>query len=206
MCHPMASGLIFCPLRYIFKLMKRIVKIAGCCLLLLQWLPAPAQNYVTPTGFKPQPGPHHFSYRLVSEHNGTKTYVLVFGKHEELIGGLTAFATEQHVRNARFTAIGDADSAKVGWYDRSRKQFKVITIAEPAEITSLIGDIAIYNDKPVVHAHINLATADGLVHGGHLLEAFIFPTLELMLTTEDTPLYKQLDEESQAALINPALR
>ncbi|MDB5024754.1 MAG: hypothetical protein JWP78_2509 [Mucilaginibacter sp.] len=40
-----------------------------------------------------------------------------------------------------------------------------------------------------VHAPINLAAQDGKVTGEHLLEAFISPTLEVMMTVEPKPLY-----------------
>jgi predicted DNA-binding protein with PD1-like motif len=43
--------------------------------------------------------------------------------------------------------------------------FKVIPVNSPSEISSLIGDIAIYNGKPAVQADINLASEDGTVRG-----------------------------------------
>ncbi|RYY34216.1 MAG: DUF296 domain-containing protein, partial [Sphingobacteriaceae bacterium] len=96
--------------------------------------------------------------KQIGQSGSSKTYVLIFAKGDEILSGLTEFAQKYNVKNARFTAMGDALSAKVGWYDKSKKMFKVIPITEPAEITSLVGDIAVYNDKPAVHAHINLAT------------------------------------------------
>jgi predicted DNA-binding protein with PD1-like motif len=94
---------------------------------------------------------------------------------------------------------------KFGWYDKSKKMFKVIPINNPSEITSLIGDIALYNGKPAVHAHINVAAEDGTVRGGHLLEAFISPTLEVMMTVEPEPLYKKFNSDMNLALIDPDL-
>ena len=68
-----------------------------------------------------------------------------------------------------------------------------------------MGDIAVYNGKPVAHTHVSLATFDGLVHGGHLFELFSGPTIELILTVEPTPLYKKLNTEFDAAIIDPDL-
>ena len=56
----------------------------------------------------------------------------------------------------------------------------------------------------MVHAHINLAAADGSVRGGHLLEAFVAPTLEVMVTVEPVPLYKKPDTEFGISIIDPA--
>ncbi|HEY5327904.1 MAG TPA: DUF296 domain-containing protein, partial [Mucilaginibacter sp.] len=124
----------------------------------------------------------------------------------EVMSGLTEFAEKYHVKSAHFTAIGDAGTAKVGWYDKSKKMFKINAINEQCEITSLIGDIALFNGKPVVHAHVNLASSDGLVHGGHLLEAFVTPTLEVMMTVEPVPLYKKFNPEFGGVLIDPAIK
>jgi predicted DNA-binding protein with PD1-like motif len=165
-----------------------------------------AQEYVSPT--RPpltgrSPG---VKVKLISADGPTKTYVLIFAKGDEVMSGLKEFAVKYNVKSAHFNAIGDAKSAKFGWYDISKKMFKLMQINEFAEITSLVGDITIYNDNPVVHAHINLATEDGMVHGGHLFEAFVSPTLQLMMTVEPAALYKRFDPESGILIIDPDLK
>ena len=179
--------------------MKYIITAAIC---LITTLAASAQEYVSPT--KPaetgkSPG---VKVKLLSQNGPVKTYAIIFAKGDEVLSGLTEFAQKYKVTSAHFTAIGDATSAKVGWYERSKKMFKVIPINEPAEITSLVGDIAMNEGKPVVHAHINLADKNGIVHGGHLLQAFIFPTLEVMMTVEPTTMYKKLYPEAGASIID----
>ncbi|WP_394020584.1 PCC domain-containing protein [Anaerococcus cruorum] len=42
---------------------------------------------------------------------------------------------------------------------------------ENLEITSLIGNITTFEDKPVVHTHITCANENSKVIGGHLGEA-----------------------------------
>ena len=168
---------------------------------------AQAQEYVSPASGKPvelgkAPG---MKVKLLSTTGQVKTYVLVFAKGDEVMSGLTEFAQKYHVTSAHYQAIGDALSARIGVYEYSRKQFKVIPITEPAEVTSLTGDIAVLNGKPAPHSHLNLAAADGSVRGGHLLELIIGPTLELFVTVEPTPLYKKLNTEFDANVIDPAL-
>jgi predicted DNA-binding protein with PD1-like motif len=165
---------------------------------------AQAQEYVSPT--KPaqtgrSPG---VKVKLLSTNGNVKTYAVIFSTGDEVVSGLTEFAQKYDVKSAHYTAIGDAKSAKVGWYDYGRKQFKVIPIGE-AEVTSMVGDIAVFNGKPVAHTHLNLATEDGISHGGHLLELLVGPTLEVFVTVEPTPLYKRLNPEFDAAVIDPSL-
>jgi predicted DNA-binding protein with PD1-like motif len=168
---------------------------------------AQAQEYVSPASTKPvvlgkAPG---MKVKLLSTSGTVKTYVLVFAKGDEVMSGLTEFAQKYNVKSAHYQAIGDALSAKIGVYDYSHKQFKVIPITEPSEVTSLTGDIALLNGKPAAHSHLNLAAADGSVRGGHLLELVIGPTMELFMTVEPTPLYKRHNEEFDANVIDPAL-
>ena len=144
--------------------------------------------------------------KLISENGATKTYVMVFAPGDEIMSGLIEFAVKYHVKSAHFTGIGDVKTAKVGWFDKTKKLFKVNALNEQCEITSLIGDIALYNGKPVVDAHVNLATSDGIVHGGHLLEGFVTPTLEIMMTVEPVPLYKKLNPDFGGALIDPSIK
>ena len=165
-----------------------------------------AQEYASPTGSVATGRSPGVKSKLISDNGSVKTYALIFAAGDEILSGLKEFAQQYAVKSAHFTAIGDASSAKFGWYDKSKKMFRVIELKEPAEITSLIGDIALYNNEPVVHCHINLAIKDGTIHGGHLLEAFISPTLEVIITTEPVPLYKKLAPEFGALVIDPQLK
>ena len=42
------------------------------------------------------------------------------------------------------------------------------------------GDVALHETKPKNHAHEVVGKRDGSAHGGHLLEAHVRPTLEVM--------------------------
>jgi len=171
-----------------------------CCGFLTE-----AQQYVSPT--RPaEPGrAPGLKLRLLDSNAQHKTYVLIFAKGDEVVSGLTGFASDYHVTSASYAAIGDASSAKLGWYDYNRKMFKVISVDSPCEVTSLIGDIAVYNGKPVAHSHVNVATEDGMSHGGHLFSLIVGPTLEVFVTVYSSPLYKKLSPEFGAALIDPFL-
>ena len=72
-------------------------------------------------------------------------------------------------------------------------------------MASFAGDIAWYKGNPVAHTHMSAALKDGSVKGGHLLELFSGPTMEIILVAEPTALYKKLDPEFEAALIDPEL-
>jgi len=68
-------------------------------------------------------------------------------------------------------------------------------------VLSLAGDIALDEGKPQVHAHVVVGKSDGTAHGGHLLEAHVRPTLEVILVESPQHVQRQTDRESGLALI-----
>ena len=58
------------------------------------------------------------------------------------------------------------------------------------------------DDRPQVHAHVVLGKADGTAHGGHVLEAHVWPTLEVVLTESPKHLHRKFDPETGLALID----
>ncbi len=67
----------------------------------------------------------------------------------------------------------------------------------------MTGNVALYQGKPKVHAHVVAGKRDGSTVGGHLMEAHIRPTLEVILTESPAHLVRHIDDESGLALITP---
>jgi uncharacterized protein len=132
---------------------------------------------------------------------GEKTWVLIFDMGDEVVSGLTRFAEEQRLGGSRFTAIGAFSDVSLGYFDRERKDYKKIPIGEQVEVLVLAGDVALRDGRPQVHAHVVIGKADGTAHGGHLLEAHVWPTLELILVESPRHLQREFDEETGLALI-----
>lgn len=140
---------------------------------------------------------------LISENpGGEKTYAVVFAKGDEVLSGLTEFAARADLISGCFTAIGALQSARFGWFDRARKAYRHIPIKEQVELVSLIGNVALVNGAPQIHAHGGVAFPNGEMRGGHLLEAVAWPTVELFFTTWPTPLIKEHDQETDLSLFN----
>jgi predicted DNA-binding protein with PD1-like motif len=127
---------------------------------------------------------------------------LIFQTGDELATGLAKFAEEQKLADASFKAIGGLSSVRLAWFSwETKKYVPSVTLDEQVELLSLIGDVALQDGKPVVHAHAVIGKEDGTAHGGHLLEARIRPTCELVLTESPARLQKFIDPESGLALI-----
>jgi len=143
--------------------------------------------------------------KLLSTTGKVKTYVIILSRGDDVLSGLTQFAEENHVSCAHFTGIGAVSSARLGCYDRDKQMYHIIPVKGQAETISFIGNVAIFNGKPVVHIHMAVSQSDGTVHGGHLFQAYVWPTLEIVMTVEPTPLYKKKEPDTGFALIDPGL-
>jgi len=136
-------------------------------------------------------------------HDGEeKTFAIIFDKGDEVSSGLLSFAKYNNLSASRFTAIGAFERVTLGFFERERKDYKRIIINEQVEVLSLVGDITSDGDEPKVHAHVVVGKADGTAHGGHLLEARVWPTLEVILVELPEHLRRKIDKETGLALIS----
>lgn len=132
-----------------------------------------------------------------------KTFALVFDTGDEVVAGLLAFAKERKLAASHFTGIGACERVTLGFFELGRKDYKKIPINEQVEVMSLVGNIALEEGgQPKVHAHVVVGKADGTAHGGHLLEAHVRPTLEVILVESPVPLRRKMNAEVGLALID----
>ena len=72
------------------------------------------------------------------------------------------------------------------------------------EVIGMSGDIALYEGKPVVHTHMLVGDSDGTTQGGHVLAAYVSPTLEVMVTVDPVTMQKRFDPDTDLTLIDPS--
>jgi uncharacterized protein len=130
------------------------------------------------------------------------TYVVVCDPGDEAASTLAQFARDEDLEAAQITAVGAFERAVVGWFDRAARQYRHIPVDEQCEVLSLIGDVAVSQDGPVVHVHVVLGLADGTTRGGHLIEGRVFPTLEVIVREAPAELRKVMRPDIGLALID----
>lgn len=145
--------------------------------------------------------------RLLNDNDGERTFVVIFDKGDEAKEGLTRFAREHKTYAAQFTAVGGFRRAELGYFDPDQKTYKKIPVKDQVELLSCVGDIAVKPDgSPEVHAHVVVGCDDGMTRGGHLLNAEVWPTMEVVI--KDVPEYLQRvhDDQTGLTLIDPSAR
>ena len=139
--------------------------------------------------------------KLLAE-GAQKTYAVVFDAGDEMMQGLTQFAEEAGLDAAHFTALGAFERATLGYFDLDTQDYVHIPVDEQVEVLSLVGDIAVKDGQPQIHAHVVVGKRDGTAHGGHILEAYVRPTLEVTLSETPAHLKRRMVEEFGLALID----
>jgi uncharacterized protein len=130
------------------------------------------------------------------------TYVVVCDPGDEAVAALNQFVRSERLEAAQVTAVGAFERAVVGWFDPAVKQYRRNPVDEQCELVSLIGDVAMGEDGPILHMHAALGLADGTTRGGHLLEGQVYPTLEAVVTETPAELRKVMRPDIGLALID----
>jgi predicted DNA-binding protein with PD1-like motif len=133
-----------------------------------------------------------------------RTWAVVFDTGDTVSDGLTRFAEENDLLGAHFTAIGAFQRATLYYFDWGSKEYQEIPIDEQVEVLALTGNISRGESGPKLHAHVVLGTRTGNARGGHLKEATVRPTLEVVLTEEPAHLRRSYDPETGLALLDLA--
>ena len=137
--------------------------------------------------------------KLLQDRTGERTYAVAFDPGEEVMAGLRQFAREANLIGAHLTAIGAFRDAVLGFFDPDAKEYVKTPVREQVEVLSLIGNVAQFRGQPTVHAHVVLGKRDGSAWGGHLLEAHVRPTLEVIVVEAPHHLRRETDEATGLA-------
>lgn len=142
--------------------------------------------------------------RILASNDGQRTFALVLESGDEVMACLKDFAEREKLSAAGLSAIGAFSSAVITYFDWNKKDYLRNPVDEQVEVASLNGDVALAPDgSRAIHIHTVLGKRDGTALAGHLAEAHVRPTLEIILTESPVHLQKRFDPESGLVLIRP---
>lgn len=113
--------------------------------------------------------------------NNGKEIVVRLDEGEEIVSSLQSICKIEEVESALITGIGAAKQAEIGNWNPESREYSVKKIEGSLEIVSLNGNLTLLEDEPMVHLHIVLGTSDFSTKSGHLLNAIVCPTCEIVL-------------------------
>jgi predicted DNA-binding protein with PD1-like motif len=131
--------------------------------------------------------------------------VLVCDRGDDPMEALTAAAKRFDLSAASLSGIGAFSAVNLGFFDRGRRRdYARRVIREQVEVVSLVGNVALDQGEPRVHAHAVVARSDGSALGGHLLAGCVDPTLEVMIVESPATLRRKIDPATGLALLDVA--
>jgi predicted DNA-binding protein with PD1-like motif len=140
--------------------------------------------------------------KLLEQTDGRRIYMVVLRTGEEVMSSLQDFVRKERLTAAQVTAIGAFSDAVLYFFDWQKKDYLRRPVAEQTEVAALVGDVALgEDDEPVLHLHVVLGTRDCTALAGHLADAHVRPTLEVMLSETPAHLQRVEDRETGLALI-----
>ncbi|WP_439624945.1 PPC domain-containing DNA-binding protein [Shinella sp.] len=142
-------------------------------------------------------------HKLLASDAGERTFILVLDEGDEAFRCIVDFAEREGVTAASITAIGAFRSATIAFFDFETKSYEKIPVAVQSEVLSMLGDIAIDDErKASPHLHVVLGLSDGSTKGGHFLEGYVRPTLEVVLRETPADLRRKHRADLGIALID----
>lgn len=122
-------------------------------------------------------------------------FVLRLEKGEEIIASLTKAAQKSPLHSAFFFGLGVGKDPILGYFDAHKKTYVKKAFAGEYEFTSFSGNISRLKKEIVVHCHATITDAQFNAYGGHLFQAVIPATMEIVFL----PVRPKLQRHKDAA-------
>ena len=122
-----------------------------------------------------------------------KVHVFRVKPGQELLGQIARYCREHNISSGVIIGIiGSVKSARLNFLMQLPGKYDSVDYLGPLEIVCAQGSVALKDDSPIIHIHIQLSRQD-TCRGGHLAEATVFSTAEVTIGELDYQLRRQTD-------------
>lgn len=104
---------------------------------------------------------------------------------EEVIESLRQLARKERIPSGALTGLGAVGDITLALYDMESRSYKSRHFHEELELISMTGNLSWLgegDEEPVIHAHGVVSREDATTLGGHIMNAIVSVTVEVMLT------------------------
>jgi uncharacterized protein len=120
---------------------------------------------------------------------------------EEVVSTLTRRLGREGIGFGFISAAGGVRRAKLGYWNARTRKYEHSVFDEQVEVLVMQGNCSVQDGKPHLHLHAVLGREDFTTIGGHVVEAEVYPTLELWLRTEDSTVERVEDKATGLAVL-----
>ena len=108
---------------------------------------------------------------------------------------LEAFAESDAIGCAWINGIGALENPEIGYYSLKTKSYHRKVFSGDYELTSLIGNISIKEEKYFSHSHITFSDNNYQVYGGHLFDAKITAAGEFVMIPGNKRINREMNTD-----------
>lgn len=123
------------------------------------------------------------------------TIIARIDKGEEILEQVKEIALKEQVKLASVQALGAINKFTVGVFKTDEKKYLSNEFKGSFEIVSLNGIINTMNNEFYCHLHMSAGNDKGEVFGGHLNQATVSATCEMVITIIDGIVDRYYDEQ-----------
>lgn len=127
------------------------------------------------------------------EHKGN--YFIRLFKDENVFESLGKFCEKEEIRCGTFNGIGALKNCELGFYHLDKKEYERKVFPDEAELLSLVGNVSLLDNKAFLHIHTVLGASDFSTYGGHLFNADVAVTAEIIFRPLDLEIHRGYEEE-----------
>ncbi len=113
--------------------------------------------------------------------NRQKVHYVKFDKDTYLLESLTEYAINNKIKTAEISFIGAVQNLNVVYFNQETKEYEDHFFDGGFEVLSGLGNITLFENKPLVHIHISVSDKDGKAFGGHLVNGTKIWLIEAIL-------------------------
>jgi len=113
---------------------------------------------------------------------------------QELLGAVTNYCSEHNISSGVIIGIiGSVESVRINFLMSLPGRYESVDYPGPLEIVCAQGSVALKDDSPILHIHIQVSGQD-VCRGGHLAEAIVYSTAEVIIGELDYQLRRETDD------------
>ena len=108
---------------------------------------------------------------------------------------ILAIARKEKIVTARVEAIGGVEELRLAYFNHEEKKYEEHDYREFLEVTSILGNVTQKDGKPFLHVHGTFGRRDQSTLAGHVVNAAVFPLLEVVVTPTKNRAVRKFDDE-----------
>lgn len=122
-------------------------------------------------------------------------YIVRLDKGEEIVSSITELVRNEKISLASVSGIGAVNKVTIGLFEVESKEYNKKELQGDFEILYLSGNISQMDGQEYLHFHITIGDKNFNAYGGHLNEAFVSATAEIIIDLIDGNIDREFNDD-----------